>query len=170
MKSFMFHKKLNAFTLLELLVGMIVSGIVLTATFSAYKIVTGQYETYRNRSAAVSELSFFVSQMQSDFSNSLRVVRRPGNKIQLQSEKRTVEYYFTEKYILRNDLLRIDTFKVSVTGIETLWKAEKVNSEEDAVDELHIQMNYEGKREEKIYLKTVDPKSEIDREDLNSFH
>jgi prepilin-type N-terminal cleavage/methylation domain-containing protein len=167
MKLSLFHKKLKAFTLLELLVGMIVSGIVLTATFSAYKIVTGQYQAYRNRSASVSELSFFVSQMHSDFSNSSRVVRRSGDNIQLKSEKGLIEYYFTEKYILRNDLLRIDTFKVSVTGIETLWKAEKVNSEEETIDELHIQINYEGKHEEKIYLKDTDPKSEIDQADLN---
>ncbi|HET6990659.1 MAG TPA: type II secretion system protein [Bacteroidia bacterium] len=163
MKLFSRHKKLKAFTLLELLVGMILSGIVLTATFSAYRIITRQYETYCDKSETISELSFFVSQFQSDFSNATNITRISENEIQLQSGKRILDYKFSGKRVLRNDFSRTDTFNVSVPEMETFWKSEKVNSENQESDELHLQINFENRKTEKIYLKMSNAKSEIDK-------
>lgn len=163
MKSLQLHKQFGAFTLLELLVGMILSGIVLTATFSAYRIVTRQYEIYRDRSESVSELSFFVSQLQADFSDATAVIRVSENEISLQSEKRILEYNFSGKQVLRNDFSRTDTFSISVPEIETYWKSEKTNSDNQEADELHLKINFEGKRIEKYFLKTGNAKSEIDK-------
>ena len=163
MKSFILHKRLKAFTLLELLVGMILSGIVLTATFTAYRIITRQYETYRDKSKSITEVSFFVSQLQFDFADATTITRNSENEILLQSDNKILEYRFSEKYVLRNDLSRVDTFNVSVSGIETFLKSEKTVLENSDIDQLHIMMNFEGKKEEKIYVRTNNPKSEIDK-------
>jgi prepilin-type N-terminal cleavage/methylation domain-containing protein len=157
------HKKFKAFTLLELLVGMILSGIVLTATFTAYRITTKQYETYSSKSKAITEISFFVSRLQADFSNATTIIQHSENSIQLQSEKRMLEYRFTAATVLRNDFNRIDTFNVSVSGMEALYKSEKVNTADSEIDELQLQINFEGKTEKKVYLKTKNPKAEIDK-------
>ncbi len=169
MKSSAIHKRLPAFTLLELLVGMILSGIVLTATFSAYRIITKQYESYRIRSVSDSEISFFVSQLQSDFSNAENITLVSENEIQLQTGGRMLNYRFSEKNVLRNDFSAIDTFHVSVSGIEAMLKSEKSNSENSPMDELHVMMDIDGKKVERVYLKTNNAKSKIDREetDLN---
>ncbi len=159
----MCHKQLKAFTLLELLVGMILSGIVLTATFTAYRITTKQYETYSSKSKAITEISFFASQLQADFSNATIIIHNSENTIQLQSDKRILEYRFSTKYVLRNDFKQIDTFKVAVTGIEAFYKSGKVLAENAEADELHLRINFEGKTEKKIFLKTKDPKAEIDK-------
>ncbi len=169
MKSSLLHKQFRAFTILELLIGMILSGIVLTATFSAYRIITHQYKSYCDKSETVSEVSSFVSQLQFDFSSATTIIRVSENEIRLQSEKRTLEYSFSEKRILRNDLSKIDTFNISVSEIKTFYKSEKTNSENQEFDELHVLMNFEGKKEEKIYLKLNNAKSEIDKaeKDMN---
>ncbi|MDQ3109895.1 MAG: type II secretion system GspH family protein [Bacteroidota bacterium] len=159
------HNRIKAFTLLELLVGMILSGIVLTATFTAYRIITRQYESYNGKSAAITEVSFLVSQLQADFENAATLIYNSENRISLQSESRVLEYRFREKYVLRNDLLRVDTFFVAVSGIETFMKSEKEESENSVIDELHIVMNLEGKKETKIYRKEINPKSEIEKLD-----
>ena len=156
-------KQFKAFTLLELLVGMILSGIVLTATFTAYRITTKQYETYSSKSKSITEISFFVSQLQADFSNATTIIQNSENTFQLQSGKRILEYKFAAKNVLRNDFKQIDTFNVAVTGVEAFYKSEKVNTENSEVDELHIRINFEGKTEKKIFLKTKDPKAEIDK-------
>ncbi len=161
----MFHKQLKAFTLLELLVGMILSGIVLTATFTAYRITTKQYETYREKSKSITEISFFVSQLQVDFSNATTITQHSENTIHLQSDKRKLEYIFSAKHVLRNDFQQIDTFHVAVQGIESLYKSQKVNDENSELDELHIRVTFEGKTENKIYLKTKNPKAELDKAD-----
>lgn len=161
----MHHKQFKAFTLLELLVGMILSGIVLTATFNAYRIITRQYESYNEQSSTITQVSFFVSQLQSDFENALTVIYDPENKIRLQSEAKMLEYRFGEKYILKDDHLRIDTFFVAVYGIEAFIKSEKVKEENSEIDELRVLLNSEGKKEIKIYRKEINPKSEIDKLD-----
>jgi prepilin-type N-terminal cleavage/methylation domain-containing protein len=163
MKLFPIHKQLRAFTLLELLVGMILSGIVLTATFSAYHIITGQYETYRDKSEFDAEVSFFVSQLQSDFSNAKEITRISESEICFSYEKRMLHYKFSEKQVLRTDFLRTDTFHVSVSAIETFLKSEKINSVDFPIDEVHVRMNIDGKKSEKVYLKTSIAKSEIDQ-------
>ncbi|MEO5644575.1 MAG: prepilin-type N-terminal cleavage/methylation domain-containing protein [Bacteroidia bacterium] len=159
------HKEIKAFTLLELLVGMILSAIVLTATFNAYRIITQQYESYSKQSGTITEVSFFVSQLQSDFENALTVIHVSENKIRLQSKDKLLEYRFGEKYVLRDDLLQIDTFFVAIHAIETFIKDEKVNAENNEIDELHVLINSEGKTEIKIYKKEINPKSEIDKVD-----
>ncbi|CAN5882357.1 hypothetical protein BH11BAC7_BH11BAC7_16620 [soil metagenome] len=159
------HKQIKAFTLLELLVGMILSAIVLTATFNAYRIITRQYESYSKQSGTIKEVSFFVSQLQSDFENALTVIHVSENKIRLQSKDKLLEYRFGEKYVLRDDLLQIDTFFVAIHAIETFIKDEKVNAENNEIDELHVLINSEGKTEIKIYKKEINPKSELDKVD-----
>ena len=165
MRSLIRHNELKAFTLLELLVGMILSGIVLAATFTAYRVVTRQYETYRDKSKSITEVSLFVSQLEADVENAILITLGSENKINLQSAQRILEYRFSEKYVLRNDQSRTDTFAVSVKQIETFYKSEKINSENSAVDEFRVRINYEGKTEEKIYVKPKDPKTELDKID-----
>jgi prepilin-type N-terminal cleavage/methylation domain-containing protein len=165
MSSFARHKELKAFTLLELLVGMILSGIVLAATFTAYRVVTRQYETYRDKSKSITEVSLFVAQLESDFENATTITLASENRIHLQFEKRMLEYRFSEKYVLRNDFMRTDTFNVSVAQTEAFRQSGKINSESAEIDELRLRINYEGETEEKIYIKTKDPKTEIDKID-----
>lgn len=160
------HKQLKAFTLLELLVGMILSGIVLTATFTSYKIITTQHNNYRDRSKSITELSFFTSQLEADLSNAKTVLFISGNEIQLAAPEHILKYSFTEKYILRNDLSRIDSFNVSITRLECFKKSEPVTTENTEADEIRLQINMEGKKEEKRYLKTNNPKSELDNAEL----
>ena len=80
-----------------------------------------------------------------------------------------LNYRFSEKNVLRNDFSAIDTFHVSVSGIEAMLKSEKSNSENSPMDELHVMMDIDGKKVERVYLKTNNAKSKIDREetDLN---
>lgn len=159
------HKTLNAFTLLELLVGMILSGIVLVATFTAYRVVTRQYETYRDKSQSVTEISFFISRLESDFANASKIISLSENKIQLQNEERSFEYTFAAKYVLRSNSEKTDTFFVPVSAVRAYHKSGKINPETDStLDELCITMEYEGQSLEKVYIKTEDPKSLIDKE------
>lgn len=164
-------RTLKAFTLLELLVGMILSGIVLTATFTAYRLVTHQYETYCDKSRSIAEISFFSSRLEADFANANELTFIAENKIQLQAEKRLTQYRFSEKYILRDDPGRTDTFYVSVSSTTAYHRSEKISTANSLLDELHITIAYEGKTQEKIYRSTKDPKAEIEREaiDLNEY-
>jgi competence protein ComGF len=158
-------KSFKAFTILELLVGMILSGIVLTATFTAYRITTRQYESYGKKSVTMTELSFFVSQLESDFEKAKTITRNSENEIMLQSENSKLEYRFPGNYVLRNNFYHIDTFHVAVSAVETFLQKEKINSDESVIDELHLFLDVEGKKEEKIYRKEISSKAELDQQE-----
>jgi prepilin-type N-terminal cleavage/methylation domain-containing protein len=105
--------KLKAFTLLELLVGMIVSGIVVAACFNAYRVVTLQFKAYKTTSAAYENFSFFESQFRADFQQAKEI---SGNEhtVQFISREKKTGWQFREKYALRNDGNVTDTFFVKL--------------------------------------------------------
>lgn len=107
--------KLPAFTLLELLVGMIISSIVLAAAFSAWNIIGRQHALYRSRHDASTEASFFCSTLRRDFS---RADFYNGNSdmLTLQLGNQTLTYKNAPPVVLRNNGLQTDTFFVAVNS------------------------------------------------------
>jgi prepilin-type N-terminal cleavage/methylation domain-containing protein len=107
--------KLPAFTLLELLVGMIISSIVLAAAFSAWNIIGRQHELYRSRHDASTEASFFCSTLRRDFSRA-DVYSGNSDALTLQIGTQTLTYKNAPPVVLRNNGLQTDTFFVAVNS------------------------------------------------------
>ncbi|MGL5892473.1 MAG: PulJ/GspJ family protein [Bacteroidia bacterium] len=105
--------KLPAFTLLELLVGMIISSIVLAAAFSAWNIVARQHALYRSRHDASTEASFFCSTLRHDFSRA-DVYNGNSDVLTLQLGNKTLTYKNAPPVVLRNNGFQTDTFFVQV--------------------------------------------------------
>jgi type II secretory pathway pseudopilin PulG len=164
MRSSAVHKTIPAFTLLELLVGMIVSGLVLAATFSAYRIVTRQYAQYCKTTESTVGLSGFLSQLERDVANATEAYALFENAVQLVHATRTVDYRFSENYVLRSSAAHIDTFHVSVPAIHTFRKTEKASGENLRIDELRVVLRIDGKKEEKLFLLPQDARSELESE------
>ena len=106
-------KGVAAFTLLELLVGMIISSIVLAAAFSAWNIIGRQHELYRSRHDASTEASFFCSTLRRDFSRA-DFYNGNGDMLTLQLGTQTLTYKNSPPVVLRNNGLQTDTFFVMV--------------------------------------------------------
>jgi prepilin-type N-terminal cleavage/methylation domain-containing protein len=104
------HKKLKAFTLLELLVGMIISGIVIAAGFNAYRIISIQFKTYKETSAVYSSFSFFETQFRKDFRNAKEISAEDENSIQFISGEKKTDWRFSKRFSLRNEGTVTDTF------------------------------------------------------------
>ncbi len=153
-----------AFTLLELLVGMIVSGLVLAATFSAYRIVTRQYAQYCKTTESTVELSGFLSRLERDVADAAEAYALSENTIQLVHASRTVDYSFSESYVLRSSSAHTDTFHVSVPAIQAFYKTEKAGDESLRIDELRVVLNIDGKKEEMLFLLPRDAKSALKSE------
>lgn len=165
MSCFAVHKKLRAFTLLELLVGMIVSGIVLTATFSAYRIVSHQNLDYSARSKSATDLSFFMSRFAVDFSAKGKVYRLTENEISFEQEKRKLLYRFSEKNILRSEEAHTDTFFVAAIAVSSFFESIPVDGENQEADELHLRLLTDGQKEDAVFTKGKSAKNKMDREE-----
>lgn len=118
MNSLRDSTKLTAFTLLELLVGMVVSGIVVGAVFTAFHIVSRQAINYENRVQVSQELSLFHSILSTDASAADSVYCEENQSLVLFSGKNGtltgIHYEFSGQYILRKNGGHIDTIRVEL--------------------------------------------------------
>lgn len=142
--------RMKGFTLLELLVGMIATGIVIAAVFSAYHIVGHQAFKYHERSKAASELSLMHSRLLKDCDKADRIQMLTERECLMVShaeflnyesegnEEEQIVYDFRSDYILRIHRQHVDTFFVGVDAIATFRNGIKYDDVGDVVDELQI--------------------------------
>lgn len=162
---FVSHKQFRAFTLLELLIGMIVSGIVLSAGFSAWRIVSKEAEHFRAQGKSAIEISFFKSHFTSDFHQSDRFYSEQENEIRMIQQKRVLIYQFSADYVLRKDGDHTDTFFVSVKDPELFSHDEKAAGGSDA-DEIRMILK-NGKQYEPVYFIRTKSSRELIENELN---
>lgn len=106
-------RKLRAFTLLELLTGMIVSSIVVAAAFSAFHIVGKQHSLYRERHESSSEASYFCSMLRRDFAKA-EVIEHSNGQLVCRTSQSSVNYKLLTDAVLRSTTAHTDTFRVQV--------------------------------------------------------
>jgi prepilin-type N-terminal cleavage/methylation domain-containing protein len=149
--------RLKGFTLLELLVGMIVSAIVLGAAFSAYHIIARQTMAYQEKTGTNEDLSLFHCRLMCDFQNAETTVVASPFELHLKG----VVYLFHDTYVLRKNNEHIDTFFVTITSCEGFVQGEQNVDPEVGIDQVRLKM-ISGKHEEEIILlKSGDAKSAL---------
>ena len=116
--SIVIFTRVKGFTLLELLVGMIVSGLVIGATFSAYHMIARQGTAYTEYSAADLERSLLHSvitrdQVMADSFSCDEQERCTWYYYDQGAVLRTIDYEFHEQYALRIAREHTDTFHLN---------------------------------------------------------
>lgn len=109
-------KQISAFTLLELLIGMILSSIVIGFCYTGYSIIHKQYLNYnviKRQNTAAIQLNSILN---ADFINAESVIYNT-DKLILNSDKIQLQYGFQENYILRENNGVTDTFMFSPFNI-----------------------------------------------------
>lgn len=109
-------KKLQAFTITELMVVMLISTITITAAFSAYSIIDKQFRAYGKDNEKALNLSTIKGLLSDDF---LLAKEVQGNKngIRFQMDNDSIIYAIHGNYIVRkNSILntRNDTFAIKI--------------------------------------------------------
>lgn len=105
-------KKIKAFTLLELLIGMIISSIVISLGYMTYFIVYKQYVNYKETRETISHIMQMKTVLTDDFSTAHTIISPLKDQLKLNNEKgiAAVEYDFSARYITRKEGAEIDTF------------------------------------------------------------
>jgi prepilin-type N-terminal cleavage/methylation domain-containing protein len=105
-------KKLKAFTLLELLIGMVVSTIVVAIGYAAYTVVYKQYLQYKLLREEMVEIAAFKNEFQNNFYHS-KIIKADDNSIYFEfSNNKKVKFTFFDTFITRQVDGLTDTFKV----------------------------------------------------------
>lgn len=146
-------KKLRAFTLMELLVGMVLSGIVVAACFTAYEVMAGRYGSYQRTNATIRDAAWLHGQLGKDFARA-QLVTGTSEQIRLALPGQgSVQYVFSSSFVLRKDSLVTDTFHLPSTEVSLLMDHEAVKNEQQPVDELVLRTVINGEPEQLHFMK-----------------
>ena len=107
-------KKLKAFTLLELLIGMIISSIVIAIGYASYNMIYKQYLLYKSYRTELVEFAGLNSELHNNFYNSERVKAKETSLFFEFKNEKEIVFEFNDEFILRKEKESIDTFKVNV--------------------------------------------------------
>ena len=128
--------RLNAFSILEVLVAIVISGIVVSTAYSVYIYSGKQFFKFRAVKAETTNYFEFTSTITRDFESAKKVVQKSDYEMEMQLANQNINYQFESTYILRTINLQIDTFFFTVENMEynTLNKL----SNEPVVDYLKL--------------------------------
>lgn len=136
-------KKIPAFTLMEVTISMLVAGIAIAITFTAYRLVSRAYLDFSLKQQRISDLSTADKLLKQDFIQGKKILKAPEG-ISIVTMEGTIAYSFYPDYFLRRQYaLRTDTFKIKTAGLSYLFEGEQV-AEDERMDEFSLQEEIEG--------------------------
>lgn len=110
-------RKIRAFTLVELLIGISVSGIVIFGFYTVYDFFYQNYLDYKNSRSFFLDTVQLEDEIQNNFFDSDRIISKDKD-LNCVSGQRTVQFKFFENYVLRVEGEVIDTFRVKVAELK----------------------------------------------------
>lgn len=120
-------KKVKAFTLMELLIGMIISTIVIGFCYMSYSLIYKQFMTYKAIKIELVEAMELNSVLNNDMGNS-ELILFDNNELTLVNEgKDALKYTFNETAVLRTAAAVVDTFKLKPINIVAHYLANENN-------------------------------------------
>ena len=105
---------LKGFTILEALISLMLMSIIISLTYSVFNLIERQMILFQNENTSILQYNLFNTTIKRDIAN--------ANNFYLDNHQLLLEYYDTSKinysitgnYILRQNHVTIDTFKVKV--------------------------------------------------------
>jgi prepilin-type N-terminal cleavage/methylation domain-containing protein len=105
--------KINAFTLPELMIVMVLTGLATAMTFAAYRYVNKYFIDFSISQKGLMERKEFAALLKMEFEKSDFAGAVDGH-VQLFFDDKIVRYHFNEDFIVREQWGRMDTFNVGV--------------------------------------------------------
>lgn len=121
----MIHRT-RAFTLIEIVVVMVITSVVTTAAYFAYRSAAARLIFFEHKAQQNVDLSSINTLLNKDCFDCVSISPTSPRRIVFNSLTDQVEYIFEEDVIYRKKALAVDTFNVNTGTIETTPLAENV--------------------------------------------
>lgn len=144
--------KLRAFTLMELLVGMIVSSIVIAFGYSAYALIYKQYLSYKSVKTTVVETMQLNAAMSNDFNNAAYITFY-DNILKMNSDNKLLTYNFIDSLVIRSDREMLDTFKLAASSIQIKPVFNDILSNDTLINDLQFDVSVFDTKEHFTFTK-----------------
>lgn len=150
-------KKLKAFTLIEVLVAMSLSGIVVSASYFCYNTVTRQFSSFRKANSEAMHVVLLRSLLAQDICSLPYMKANSEYEVELFSDKRKVSYSFDTDHILRTQNTLTDTFDLRTEGLQMLFEREKPQAGMGIINELSFTVQFPDTACAMHFMKEYDP-------------
>lgn len=152
-KQNLLTKKLPAFTLMEVTVAMLIAGIAIGITYTAFHIISVTCNNYQKKQDGVASFAILDKLLKQDFDLPGKI-EKTGNGLQMQTAAGIVRYEFADNYITREQYaLGIDTFKVKPIEVSCFFENNQVAAGQ-IIDQIQFKIMLEREPINLIYHKT----------------
>ncbi|WP_108808719.1 PulJ/GspJ family protein [Aquimarina spinulae] len=131
------HTRLQAFTMLELVIGMVISSLVITMVYVIYDNLSRQVVVYADQQDDLMTYNQFQNLFSKDVQLSTSIDIDDDKHIVLESANKEIHYFFkTEKIIRKAEA--VDTFNIKV--LEVLFDQNEKIEEKYQIIKLKIEI------------------------------
>lgn len=112
------NNQLNAFTILEALIGLMLMGIIITATYTIFNIMNKQLTLLNDEHQQVLEYNLFHSTVIGDIEKAIDFDVLEDALVLGNYDESTIKYAINKQYITRQNAIKTDTFNIPVIHFE----------------------------------------------------
>lgn len=142
------RRRLQAFTIMEVTVAMLIAAIAIGITYTVYSIVVKSYSNYIRKNKDMAVVLRLDELMKKDFERADNIFST-GNHLSFISPEQTISYDLEPNFVLRTGITQ-DTFKVNVPEYAASFEnvplpGSDVSQEQRRLDELEMTILFETK-------------------------
>lgn len=151
-------KKIESFTLSEVLVVLVVTAIVVAIAFSVLRLTTQQYAAINARYKERAEIQKLEQRLYTDINTMNEVSwNAKERKLLVKNKERSVTYDWTTDYLIRNT----DTVSYNTKEIRLFYKGVEVG--EGVIDGLEIELLRTGQPIRLFVSRKLDAKEDLEK-------
>lgn len=109
--------KIKAFTLFELLIGMVISSIVIASSYFVYDLIYKQFIDYKEVRLNLVNFASLQTELENNFYHS-KSIKMNDKELSFVFDNKTIYFEFLDSIIIRKDSQVLDTFRISVENFE----------------------------------------------------
>jgi hypothetical protein len=109
--------KIKAFSFLEVMVGMVLSGMVISMVYSVYIYSHQHLFKFTHVQSNLRNYYEFSSTLNRDIEQGNEITKINSEEIDIKLNDKSIQYEFTQDYVLRNINSHSDTFFIAVTEV-----------------------------------------------------
>lgn len=158
------HKKLKGFTTVELGLVMLLAALISSLAYGSYTFLSKQFNGYTKSTTEMLEMRQCLNLLKKDIQECRRLYVN-GQTLECAGEKQSIFYDLeNEEYLVRTQLQRADTFRLSITGKTFTWMKQPVVPGKAIIDELVVITEFKGTNTE------IKIKKQYSNQDLMVLH
>jgi len=162
----MMKQKVKAFTIMEVTITMLITGLIIGITYTSYSIVIKSYHSFTTKNDSMAVLVSLDHVLKRDFDRADSILKDSAG-ITIKKNDVSIKYIFMPDFIVRNSV-RNDTFKVQtqdvITTFENITNIEmQATAEQNRIDGLDFTLVFQNEKIPYHYRKLYSSENLIQR-------